>query len=147
MPVSKTLSLRLDVLERRGLPVNRPALVECEIRGVEGLAVDVEDVAEDLVTDRDRDRAARVVDRCAAGQAVGGGHRDGSHLVVAEVLGDFGDDPLLLAAELELDLDGVEDLGQPLVRKLGVDDRPGNFDDSAGRLDSFSHVSSNWCSR
>jgi hypothetical protein len=66
----------------------------------------------------DRDRAARVGDLHAAGEAVGRVHRDRADAVVAEVLLHLADEHVLLAA---VDRDRVVDLGQ-LVREDGLDD-------------------------
>ena len=70
------------------------------------------------LADGDRDRAAGVDDLHAAGEAVGGVHRDRAHAVVAEVLLHLADEGALLAA---VDRDRVVDLGQ-LVGEHGLDD-------------------------
>src|SRR5690606_26735326 len=73
------LVLRLDLFERRRVAVNRPAgLGEIEVRGIERLAPDVEDVTERLVTDRDRDRRTGVDDLGATHQAVRRSHGNGA---------------------------------------------------------------------
>src|SRR5206468_1475352 len=90
----------------------------------------VEDAAERLLADRDGDRAAGVAHLGAALEAVGGVHGDRAHAVVAEVLLDLADqlaaaarpgrDALLLAELLEVDLEGVVDLGE-VLRERGLD--------------------------
>ena len=84
------LDLGRLLLEGRRRPVDgqglggleRPRLVHC-------LARDIEDAAERLLAHGDRDRLARVVDRHAAGEPVGGRHGHGSHTALSEVLGDL----------------------------------------------------------
>ena len=58
-------------------------------RLVHRLARDIEDAAERLLAHGDRDRLARVVDRHAACEPVGGRHGDGPHTALSEVLGDL----------------------------------------------------------
>ena len=58
---------------------------------VDRLAEQVEDAAQGVVADRDRDRAAGVDHLVAALEAVGGVHRDRADAVVAEVLLDLAD--------------------------------------------------------
>ena len=58
-------------------------------RCVEAVAQCVEDVSLDDVADRHRDRLAGVGDGRTADQTVGGLHRNGSHHVVAQVLGNL----------------------------------------------------------
>ena len=91
---------------------------------VDGVAKHVEDAAEGRRTDGDGDGAAGVDRLGAACQAVGGGHRDAAHPVVAEVLLDLADERLALAQ----DLDRVEDRRQLAGRELDVDDRAGDGD-------------------
>ena len=92
------LLLRLDILELRRLAVDRPrGLAELEVRSVEGLAPHVEDVAEGLIADRHRDRGAGVANLGAANETVRRRERDGTHLVIAELLGDLAQDRLGLA--------------------------------------------------
>ena len=57
---------------------------------VEGLAEDVEHVAEHGVADRHLHAAAEVAHGGAAAEAVGGLQADGPHPAVADLLGDLG---------------------------------------------------------
>ena len=88
IPVSKISIFEDEVVERRRVAVDRPALASGRRRllAVDGLAEDVPDAAERHLADRDRDRRAGVDDVDAAGEAVGRVHRDRAHAVVAEVL-------------------------------------------------------------
>jgi hypothetical protein len=95
---------------------------------VDRLAQHVENAPESRWADGHADWPARVDDLRAPRQAVGSGHRNGAHPVVAEVLLNLADDPLLAAR----DLHGVEDLGQLAGRELDVDDRSGDLDDLPG---------------
>jgi hypothetical protein len=56
---------------------------------VDRRADDVHDAAQRAGSDRRQDRAARVGDRLAAGQALGGVHGDGADHVLTQVLGDL----------------------------------------------------------
>src|SRR5262245_46234661 len=108
------------------LAVVGPALVA-------GLADDVQDAAQGFGADRDRDRRARVVHSHPAAQPVGGGHGDGAHLALAQVLSDLEDEPLRIGEDVlvldALDLERVVDGGQPARLELDVDDRPDDLDD------------------
>ena len=75
----------------------------------------------------------------AAREAVGSGHGDGAHPVVAQVLLDLDDQGIALA----LDLDRVEDCGQLPGRKLDVDHRAGDRNHSSGRRCGYCHVLTN----
>ena len=92
MPVSNSCGLGLELVERRRLAVDRPALGDLDLLaglGVEHLADDVEDPALGDVADGHRDRRAGVAHLLAADEAVGRLQRDGADEVVAEVLGDL----------------------------------------------------------
>ena len=86
------LGLGLELVEGRGGAVDAPALL-----GLEGLALGevhdltggVEDLAQGDVADGHGDRAAGVLHRGAADQAVGRLQGDGAHHVVADVLRDL----------------------------------------------------------
>ena len=81
------LGRRGQVLDGRGGPVDRPALLDLDrLALVDRLAEQVEDAPERDVADRHGDRAAGVDDLHAAREAVGGVHGDRAHAVVAEVL-------------------------------------------------------------
>ena len=94
--------------------------------GVERLAEHVEDVPEHGVAHRHPEAVAEVAHLGAPGQAVGGLQADAAHPAVADLLGHLGHDELLLALELDVDLDGAVDLGQGVGRELDVDDRAGD---------------------
>ena len=118
------------VLEARRRPVDRILGRRVDRPGlVDRLADDVEDAAERLRADRDGDRAARVLHRRAAAEAVGGAHGDGAHRVVAEVrLRLQGEDAAVVPGHLER----VVDLRQQVRRELHVDHRAGDLQDGAG---------------
>ena len=67
---------------------------------VDRLAEQVEDASERRLADGHRDRAAGVDDLHAAGEPVGGVHRDRAHAVVAEVLLDLAHEHALAGAAL-----------------------------------------------
>ena len=82
----------VELVERRGLAVDRPALGRPDVAAlVDRLAEHVEDAAERHLADGHRDRPAGVGDRRAAREPVGGVERDRAHAVVAQVLLDLGD--------------------------------------------------------
>src|SRR5207248_8904356 len=128
------LDLRRLVLEGGRRPVDRIRLGGLQ-RGalVHRLAHDVEDAAQRLLADWNGDRRAGVAHHHAAGEPVGGGHGDGAHLALAEMLGDLqgelagvGEDVLLLDA---LDDERVVDGGQPPGLELHVDHGSDDLDD------------------
>ena len=80
-------------------------------------------MAEGDVADRHRDRAAGVLHRGPAHEAVGRLQRDGAHHVVADVLGDLEVEVLRLAAEGDLGGEQVVLLGHRVGGELHVDDR------------------------
>ena len=78
---------RGQVLDRRGVAVDRPALLGLDrVAEVDRLAEQVEDAAERLLADGHADRVAGVDDLDAAGEAVGRVHGDRADALVAEVL-------------------------------------------------------------
>jgi peptide chain release factor 1 len=86
------LGLGLELVERRRLAVDAPALGDVEglaLLEVEAVTRGVEDVPERHVANGHRDRATGVMDGRAADQAVGGLQGDGADHVVADVLGDL----------------------------------------------------------
>ncbi len=126
------LPLGLEGVERRGVPVDLPALVDpFDALGVEGLAQHVEHVPEHRLADGHADAPAGVVHRRTPHQTVGGLEADGPHLVVADLLGHLGSDHDVGAVEVERHLDGVVDLGQGIGRELHVDHRAGDGDHPA----------------
>ena len=91
------LRLRLEVLEQRRRAVDRPALGALGdlLALVDRLAQHVEDAAQRDVADGHRDGRAGVDHLVAAGQALGGVHRDRADAVVAQVLLHLGNqDPV-----------------------------------------------------
>ena len=124
---------RLQVAECRRLTVDRPPLDALD-RGlvVDRLADHVPDASERRVANGNRDRPARVDDVRPTRETVGGIHGDRAHAVVAEVLLHLRNErrgrPV---GSVDLDLDGVEDLGQA-VREDRVDHDALDLDDLAG---------------
>ena len=134
MPGLEDLLARRQVLDLRGVAVDRPALLGLDVALlVDRLAEQVEDAAERRLADGHRDRAAGVADLGAAREAVGGVHGHGAHAVVAEVLLHLADERLLLAAALDVDLERVVDVGQVVGREGGVDHDALDLLDTAGR--------------
>src|SRR5206468_634155 len=131
------LDLRRLILERRRGPMDRVRLRRADRRAlVHRLADDVHDAAKGLLPHRDRDRLPGILDGHAARQAVGRGHRDRSHLALAEVLRDLqrqllrvGEDVLVLDAQ---DDERVVDRRQPARLELHVDDRSDDLNDLPG---------------
>jgi hypothetical protein len=117
MPVSKIS------VDRQALARGHRALL------VDRFAQNVEDAAEGHLADRHRDWAARVGGVDAAGEAVRSGHGHAADPVVAEVLLDFADDHLAVAAA---DFHGVVDRGKPAGREFDVDDRTRDLNHAAG---------------
>jgi hypothetical protein len=145
-PGLEHLGRRRQVLDGRRDAVDRPALdVVGERRPeIDRVAEQVEDPAERDVPDRHRDRRAAVDHLDAAGQTVGGVHRDRADAVVAEVLLHLADEPgVLLGRDVErlllerdlgaADEDRVVDLGQ-LVGEHGLDHDALNFLDTPSVL-------------
>uniref|UniRef100_A0A6J6A0D5 Unannotated protein n=1 Tax=freshwater metagenome TaxID=449393 RepID=A0A6J6A0D5_9ZZZZ len=131
------LGRRSQVLNvRRGL-VNRSAFLNLECgAAVDRLAEQVEDAAERLLADGNRDRTLRVGDGCAAGEPVGGVHCDCADAVVAELLLDLADEGLTA----KLDGDRVVDLRQRVREGSLNNDSLDLFDASnvaAGRFHLF----------
>ena len=127
------LAAWLELAERGRLSVDVPVVVDLRqlVGGdVERLPEHVEHVAEDAVPDRHLQAVTEVAHLRAPAETVGGLHADGPHPVVADLLGDLGDDANGLALELDLHLDGVVDLRQSVGRELDVDDRAGDGDDA-----------------
>ena len=141
------LGLGLELVERRGLAVDGPALgprtrprrlFSTSTEGVEHLALGE-------VADRDADARARVGHRGLADQTVGGLHRDRADQAVTQVLGDLQGQRLLLAGVGrvgDLDVKGVVDLRHGVDGEFHVDDRaddPGDAARGNGRLNCGRH--------
>ena len=117
-PGLEHLRRRREVLDVRGVTVDRPALLRLDGRSeVDRLAEQVEDAPEGRLADRNGDRASGVDDLDAAREPVRRVHRDRPHAVVAEVLLDLADERLAVAA---VDRDRVVDL-RKRVREGGLD--------------------------
>ena len=126
MPVSKISIFGRQLAERRRVAVDRPALARRRSLAVDRVADHVPDAAERLVSDRDRDRRARVDDLRAAREPVGRVHRDCADAIVAEMLLDLGDQLTVVGGDAE----SAVDVGQP-VREDGVEDDAFDLDDAA----------------
>ena len=120
------LDLRREVPEGRRVAVDRPALGivgECRA-AVDRLPDHVPETPERRVPDRHRDRRLGVDDVDPAREPVRRVHRNRAHAIVSQVL-------LHLCHERpgrELDLEGAQDLGEP-VGEDGVDDDALDLDD------------------
>ena len=132
------LGARLELVEGRGLAVDRPALGNLEglaLFEVEHVAGHVEDVALGDVADGHANRGASVGDGSAAHEAVGRLQRDGTHEVVTEVLGDLeghreGRLSLTLAGEVHLNGQCVVQRRDAVRGKLDIDDRADDAGDA-----------------
>ncbi len=127
------LGLRLELVEGGRLTVDAPPVGDLQrrLRHVERDAQRVPHVAHRDVADGNGDRVAGVAHLGAADQAVGRLHRDGAHHVVADVLRDLEGQgavaaTLLALAEVDVDVQRVEELGHGLDGELHVDDRAGD---------------------
>ena len=137
------LNRRLELLEGRRRPMDRPALATPRrLALVDGSPEDVEDPAERRLADGDGDRRARVLDVGAAGNAVGGVHRHGADAVVPEMLLHLGDQVDRGAAVLlgDMDAQGVVD-ARELAVEDGVDDNALDLHDLADVLRLGGHES------
>ncbi|CAB4324762.1 unannotated protein [freshwater metagenome] len=99
-------------------------------RRIEGLADDVEDVAEHGVAHRHGDAVTEVAHRRATTETVGGLHGDHAHPAVADLLGHLGDDDDVGVAVVEGHLNSGVDLGKSPTGELNVDHRAGDGDNS-----------------
>src|SRR5699024_2638884 len=127
------LGLGLELVEVRGLAVDRPVLGHLQLRAghIHGIAQRVEHVTLDPDTDRDADRGRGVPDLGTTDQPVLGGQGDGPDDVVTQVLGDLEGDGLGLAAERDVGVQSVVDVGEGTDGELHVDDRAGDPGDTA----------------
>ena len=85
---------------------------------VDGLTDDVDDTAEGLGTDGDLDGGTGVLTDLATDETVRGLHGNGTDGVLSEMLGDLKDEALRAIGDL--DLEGVENLGELLIELLGL---------------------------
>ena len=123
MPVSNIVARGSSWSNERRVAVDLPVVLDlADVVGVEGLAEDVEHVAEDGLADRHRDAAAGLAHDGAAHEAVGRLHAHAPDAALADLLGHLAGDVTLLAVELEVHLHGVVDLRQGVGRELHVDD-------------------------
>ena len=123
--------LHVLVGQLRRLAMNRITLRESDRAAIiDRIAGDVKDPAESPLAHRDGDRAAGVVDRHAALQALGRGHGDGAHPVFAEMLlhfeGELGRVAVDLVFEFERVIDARELFG---FIEIHVDDGTDDLDD------------------
>jgi hypothetical protein len=128
------LGLRLELVECRGLAVDRPALGDLDRLAtlvVEDVADDVEHLALGDVAHGNRDRLTRVAHLLAADESVGRVQRDGADQVVSEVLCDLEGDLGGHVTDGERGLEGVVDAGDRVVGELDVDDGAGYAGDAA----------------
>src|SRR5690606_16202832 len=128
------LLLRLEGVEVGGFAVDLPVRVDLrgvELRDVEGLADDVDHVAEHAVAHRHRQAGAGVAHRGAADETVGRLQADGPDAGVADLLGDLGHDLRGLAVDHDVEGQRGVDLGDRVRRELDVDDRTRDGDDPA----------------
>ena len=99
---------------------------------VHEVAGDVEDPAENLLSNRNRDRLAEVGEGHAALETVRGGHGDRTHPTVAQMLLHFEHELGIHAVEDVLDLQRVVNFRQlGCLGEVGVDDGADDLDDSS----------------
>ena len=141
------LGLAFELVEGRRLAVDAPLLaVAAETRLIQAIAQGVEDVALDDVADGNRNRLARVGDVRAADEAVGRGHGDGAHQVVAQVLRRLEDDGLGDRRKGNFHGQRVVQCRELGTRELHVDDGTDDTHDAAdGRrgvllIESCAHI-------
>ena len=94
---------------------------------VDRLADDVEDAAERLRADGHADLRAGVGDGLAAGQTLGGVHRDRANGVLAKMLGDLEHEPVAVIVGFERRQNGGQVVGE-----MHVDDGTDDLRDAAG---------------
>src|SRR5919204_6090330 len=139
----QNLLLRLEVLERRRVPVDRPPVGRLDARGfgVQWLTEHVVHVPEHALADGHGDGTARVRDRCSADEPVGRPERDRAHDSIADVLRDLARDRLGLVAERHVDRERGVDLWEPVRRELDVHHRADHAHDPSFRPFLVSHRS------
>ena len=93
---------------------------------------DIENTAQYAFAHWHRDRSARGLHAHAAGEALGGAHRDGTNPVFAEVLLDFEGEVLVDPSDFEGDFERVVDFRKRAVCRVELD-----IDDGADDLDDF----------
>ena len=142
------LGARLELVEGRGLAVDRPTLLDVQglaLFEVEDVAGHVEHVALGDVTDGDGDRRTGIRDGRATNEAVGRLQRDRTHEVIAQVLGNLkrhreGRLTLTLTSKVHLDGQRVVQRRDAVRGKLNVDDRADDAGDaSLGNCLGISH--------
>src|SRR5690606_12218169 len=117
----------LDILRSRSVNAANFARLD-RAALVDRLADDVDDAAEHLRADRNRDRTTGVAHRLAADETFGRVHSDGADDVLAEVLRNLEDEAVALVVGLER----VQDRRQ-LAVEGDVDDSADDLVDPAGR--------------
>ena len=83
--------------------------------------IEVEDAAERFLADRDADRGSGIGDFHTPPHAVGGAEGDGPDAAPAQVLLHLAGEGDLLAADVELELDGVVNGRQLVLWELGIE--------------------------
>ena len=127
------LGARLKLDEGRRVAVDVPTLLDLtDVRRVEGLAQDVEDVAQHDIPDGHRDASSGVAHHSATDQPVGGLHAHATHSTLTDLLGHLTGHRDLGALEVEVHLHGHVDLRQRVRRELHVDDRASDGHDASG---------------
>ena len=125
------LSCRLLILIGRSGTVDGPALLALDRRLViHRLAEQVENTAQIVVADRNRDRSTGINGLHAAHQTVRGLHRDAAHGILTDVLRNFDRDHTAVV----VDRDGAQQLGQCIGSKFNVQHRSDNLDNGANIL-------------
>src|SRR6266850_5390334 len=133
-PRLEHLDLRRLVLEWGRRAMDRVRLLRVDRRAlVHRLADHVQDPAERLRSDRDRDRRPGIAHGHPAPEAVGRGHGDRPHLALAQVLRHLEGELLRIRKDVlvldALDEERVVDARQPARLELHVDDRPDDLHD------------------
>ncbi|CAB4574076.1 unannotated protein [freshwater metagenome] len=113
--------------------MDRPTLLHIEGGGgnIERLTKRIEDVTLGDITDRHRDRSARILHLDATDHSVGRLHRDGANQVVADVLRYFESEHARTPSERHFDCERVIDRRHRIGWKLDVDDRTDDACDTA----------------
>ncbi len=108
------LLLRLELRERRRLPVDRPAVARVDLGGVrvQWFPDHVVDVPQDALAHRDADRCPRVHHRRTSDETVGRLQGDRADDRVADVLGDLARDRGGLGLQRQVHGERRVDLGQ-----------------------------------
>ena len=96
------------------------------------IAGDIENTAKHAFAHRNGNRSAHGFHAHAAGEALGGAHRDRADPIFAEVLLDFEGEVLVDPSDFEGDFERVVDFRERAVSRVELD-----IDDGADDLDDF----------